>query len=70
MTEDQDDEETGVLEKIVLTGVVVVLAVPGLIIEPGPFSEIVAGGLLIAIWFGDSDAEDIASEATATEASD
>lgn len=39
-----------VLIKLFLTGLVAVFAVPGLILEPGPFSEITAAGLLAAIW--------------------
>lgn len=41
--------------KVFLTGVVAVFAIPGLIVEPGPFSEIVAAGLLAAIWGLDWD---------------
>jgi hypothetical protein len=52
-----DDPGTGM--KLVLTAIVVVLMVPGLIIEPGPFSEMAAVGLLMAIWFGDGDASDV-----------
>lgn len=59
---DGDEEDPGALTKLGLTAVVIVLAVPGLVIEPGPFSEIVAGGLLIAIWFGDAGAEDVQEE--------
>jgi hypothetical protein len=36
--------------KVFLTGVVVVLGVPGLVIEPGPFSEIITAGLIASIW--------------------
>lgn len=36
--------------KLLLTGVVAVFALPGLIVEPGPFSELTAAGLLAAIW--------------------
>lgn len=38
-----------------LTGVVVVLEVPGLFVEPGPFSEMVAAGLIASIWGLDFD---------------
>jgi hypothetical protein len=38
------------LVKLGLSAVVVVLALPGLVIEPGPLSEIVALGALGSIW--------------------
>lgn len=41
--------------KLFLTAVVAVFAIPGLIVEPGPFSEITAAGLLAAIWGLDWD---------------
>lgn len=39
-----------VVVKALLSVVVVVLAIPGLVIEPGPISEIVALGSLGSIW--------------------
>jgi len=39
--------------KLLLTVAVIVAAVPGLVIEPGPFSEVAALGALAVIWFGD-----------------
>jgi hypothetical protein len=39
-----------VLVKTGLSVVVVLLAIPGLVIEPGPLSEIVALGALGSIW--------------------
>lgn len=36
--------------RIGLSAVVVIVAIPGLVIEPGPISEIVALGALGAIW--------------------
>jgi len=36
--------------KIGLSAVVIIAAIPGLIIEPGPISEIVALGALGTIW--------------------
>lgn len=36
--------------KLFLTAVVGVFAIPGLVVEPGPFSELTAAGLLAAIW--------------------
>jgi len=38
------------LVKIGLSAVVILLAIPGLVIEPGPLSEIVALGALGSIW--------------------
>jgi hypothetical protein len=38
------------LVKALLTAVIVVLMVPGLIIEPGPISEIIGIGFLASIW--------------------
>lgn len=36
--------------KLLLTGIVLVFAIPGLIIEPGPLSEIAALAALGTIW--------------------
>jgi len=36
--------------KVLLSGIVIVMAIPGLIIEPGPISEIVALAALGTIW--------------------
>jgi hypothetical protein len=47
------------LGKVVATLVVIVLAIPGLIIEPGPLSEIVAGGLILGIWGFDDESEQV-----------
>lgn len=47
MAEDGDDS---VLVKLMLTAVVIVVAIPGLIIEPGPLSELAALGALGVIW--------------------
>lgn len=33
-----------------LTAVVIILMVPGLIVEPGPISEVVGVGILASIW--------------------
>lgn len=41
--------------KIGLSAIVLVFALPGLIIEPGPLSEIVAIGALGTIWGVDLD---------------
>ncbi|SFH07928.1 hypothetical protein SAMN04488063_0118 [Halopelagius inordinatus] len=44
------DDDPNLLFKVVATVVVVVMMVPGLIIEPGPVSEIAGIGALSAIW--------------------
>jgi hypothetical protein len=36
--------------KIVATAVIVILAIPGLVIEPGPFSEVAAGMAVLSVW--------------------
>lgn len=36
--------------QIGLTVVVIIMMIPGLIIEPGPISEIVGIGVILAIW--------------------
>lgn len=41
---------SGTITKVVLSAVVIVMALPGLVIEPGPISEIVALGALGTIW--------------------
>lgn len=41
---------TNVFVKVGLSAVVLIFAVPGLIIEPGPFSEIAAIAALGTIW--------------------
>jgi hypothetical protein len=38
------------LVKLALSAIVIIMAIPGLIIEPGPISEIVALGALGTIW--------------------
>lgn len=43
-----DDDNT--LVQLLLTAVVIVLAIPGLIVEPGPLSELAALGALGVIW--------------------
>lgn len=50
--------EDGLVGKLILTAAVVIFAVPGLVIEPGPVSEIVALGALAAIWLPESDVSD------------
>lgn len=52
---ENDDEESGIIGKLAASAVIIVLAIPGLIIEPGPLSELVALGLLAAIWTGGED---------------
>ena len=52
-----------VLDKVAASAVVIVLAIPGLIIEPGPLSEITALGFLSAIWLGGKEPEEAVAEA-------
>jgi len=40
---------------MLLTVAVIVAAIPGFVVEPGPLSEVVAIGALAAIWFGDPE---------------
>lgn len=44
------DEERSTAAKFGLSAVVIVLMIPGLIIEPGPLSEIAGLAALGAIW--------------------
>lgn len=39
-----------IIGKVVLTALAVILAVPGLLIEPGPFSEMAVAAFLINLW--------------------
>jgi len=50
-------DSSDALIKTGLTGLIVVLAIPGLIIEPGPISEIVALGSIGAVWGVDFDGQ-------------
>jgi hypothetical protein len=43
-----DDDST--IVQLMLSAVVIVVAIPGLIIEPGPLSELAALAALGAIW--------------------
>lgn len=36
--------------KLLLTGVILMLMIPGLVIEPGPISELVGFGAIGAVW--------------------
>lgn len=47
---DDSNEDDGALVKLALSAIVIIMAIPGLIIEPGPISEIVALGALGTIW--------------------
>lgn len=60
---DESNDEGSFLGKIALSAVVIVLAIPGLIIEPGPLSEIAALGVLAAIWVEGESPSDAAKEA-------
>lgn len=48
--------------KVVVTIAVVIAAIPGLILEPGPLSEITAVSILIGLWGGDKTPEEAAEE--------
>lgn len=43
-------DDDGILGKVVMTALVVVFMVPGLVLEPGPISEIVGIGAIATIW--------------------
>lgn len=43
-------DDTGLGSKALMTGIVLVLMVPGLIVEPGPLSEIVGLAAIGGIW--------------------
>lgn len=58
------EEDASVVWKLIASVVIIVAAIPGLIIEPGPVSEMVAIGLLVAIWMGDESPGDAVQEAT------
>jgi len=45
----------GIVGKVIMTVAVVVAAIPGLVLEPGPLSEIAALAILGAIWLPESD---------------
>ena len=64
---EESDEGGSTLAKIGLSIVVVIAALPGLIVEPGPLSEVTALGILIAIWVEGESASEAAGDA-ATEA--
>lgn len=57
----------GLLGKIAVSAVIIILAIPGLVIEPGPITEIIAIGLLAAVWLGDKSPSEAAQEATGVE---
>lgn len=47
-------EDSGTVGKVIMTLIIVVMMIPGLIIEPGPLSEIAGLGALGVVWgFGD-----------------
>jgi len=58
-----DNSDSSIVTKVMLSVVVVVFAIPGLIIEPGPFSEIAAFGVLVTIWLPGDEAQAV-QEAT------
>jgi len=44
------DNNRSTTEKVALTGLIVVLMIPGLIIEPGPISEILGIAAIGTVW--------------------
>lgn len=50
-------EDSGTASKILLTGIVIILMIPGLIIEPGPLSEVIGLGAILSIWGIDWDGQ-------------
>lgn len=60
-------EDDGLLGKLLISAVVIVAAIPGLIIEPGPLSEIAALGILAAVWTGEKSASEAAQEVAGAE---
>lgn len=47
---DGDTDERGTGAKLLLTAIIIVLMIPGLIVEPGPLSEIAGLAALGAVW--------------------
>lgn len=45
-----EDGVGGSLSKVGLTGLIVVLMIPGLIVEPGPVSEVAGLAAIGAVW--------------------
>jgi len=43
-------------QKVLLTGIILVLMVPGLVIEPGPISEVLGFAAIGSVWGLDFDA--------------
>jgi hypothetical protein len=54
----EGDLTDGALAKLFLTGVILVLMVPGLLIEPGPLSEFVGFAAIGSVWGYDFGAGD------------
>lgn len=44
------DDDAGLKRKVGLTMLIIILAIPGLVIEPGPVSEVVALSMVAAVW--------------------
>lgn len=39
-----------ILVKIGLSALIIIMMIPGLVVEPGPISEIVGIGAILAVW--------------------
>lgn len=53
--------------KLVVTVAIGIAAIPGLIVEPGPLSELTALGIIVAMWSGDKSPEEAVQEAAGAE---
>lgn len=56
MTDDNSDER-GTGTKILLTAIIGIAAVPGLVVEPGPLTEMTAVALILGVWGLDLDSD-------------
>jgi len=54
--------DDGLIGKVIMSVAVIVAAIPGLVVEPGPVSEVVALGVLGAIWLGDEDFNEVSGQ--------
>lgn len=44
------NDDGGTLGKVIMSAVIIVMMVPGLVVEPGPISEVVGVGALGVVW--------------------
>lgn len=57
-------DDSGILWKLIASAVIIIAAIPGLVVEPGPLSEIAAIGLLFAVWSEDKAPGEAVKEAS------